>query len=153
MRKIHILLAIFIFCFVSSTMAETTIKAEVNKLKISTDDTLIYKITVASSDKNLPQPTLPKFTGFSAVSQAQSSSMSFQKSNVSTTIAYEFLFVPNDIGKFKIEPATIKISNKLLSTDSFEIEVTQGKTKPEAKPKEQPPTESLSSSEEPQITL
>ena len=153
MKKLVILTVFFIFLFITSAFAETTIKAEMDKTSITTDETLIYKIIVTSSDKNLPAVQLPKFTGFNIISQAESSTVSFAQSDTKTILVYTLILIPADIGKFKIEPAVIKIKNKAYSTDTFEIEVAQGNRKPEIPPEESLPKESPTESEQPQVTL
>lgn len=156
MKKITISAIILIFLsIVALAFAETSIKAEVDKKSITTDENVIYKLTITSTDKNIPQPQLPKFTGLAVISQAQSSSISLVKGGIKTILVYAFVLAPLDIGKFKIEPSLIKVKNKTCSTDTFEIEVTQGKRKPNPSQKEglplpeKPPSES----EEPQVTL
>ncbi len=145
MKRIVVLSIIFVFLFIAHAFADTSIKAEIDKLKLSTDETLTYKLTITSTDKRLPEPQIPSFDGFSVLSQVESSNMSFEKNGIKTTLIYEFILVPDDVGKFKIGPSSIKIRNKAISTDSFEIEVTQGKAKPQAPPESKP--------EEPQVTL
>ncbi|MDP3732584.1 MAG: BatD family protein, partial [Candidatus Omnitrophota bacterium] len=86
------------------------------------------------------------------VSSAHSSTVSFVKNNIKTILVYAYILAPTDIGKFKIEPSTIKIKNETFSTATFEIEVKQGKAKP--KPKAQPKeTHPEKREEPPQITL
>ena len=155
MRKIAFLTIIFVFLFIAHAFADTSIKAAVDKLKLSTDETLTYKVTIISTDKRLASPQIPSFKGFSVLSQVESSNMSFVKNEIKTTLIYEFILVPTDVGKFKIDPSSIKILNKTLSTDSFEIEVTLGKIKPQAPPEQKPtpPEQGQPESEEPQVTL
>ena len=154
MKKIIVSLAIFVFAFIAASFAETEIKAEADKTSITTDDGLTYKIIITSSDKAVPAPQLPKFRGFSVLSQAQSSTMSFVKSNVKTILVYAFVLAPTDVGKFEIEPSTIKIGNKTYSTQALEIEVKPGKTKPKTHPEEPSlPEKSLPESQEAQVTL
>lgn len=145
-NKIKVFIIIFTFLFIASASADTSIKAEVDKPKLSTDETLTYKVTIASTDKKLPAPQIPNFEGFNVLSQVESSNMSFAKNEIKTTLIYEFILAPASAGKFKIDPSSIKIKNKAITTDSFEIEVTQGKIKP-------PPKQGQPESEEPQITL
>lgn len=146
---------VFILFFFLNAFAETSIKAEVDKTKISTEETLTYKITINASNKKLPAPQIPKFAGFNVISQAQSSTMSFAKANLKTIIVYAFILAPTDIGKFNIEPSSLRIKNKIYSTESFEIEVTQGKRKSRIPQKGKPPLpkETQPESEEPQVTL
>lgn len=155
MNKIIVGLIIFVFAFIALSFAQTIIKAEVDKIRLTSDEILAYKITVTSSKENLPQPQIPKFEGFNVLSTTQSSTMEFVGNNIKAVLVYAFILTPADIGKFKIEPSTIKINKQVYSTDTFEIEVTQGKIKPKAPPEEKPslPGEPLPESEEAQITL
>lgn len=152
MRRFAIIGIVFgsLFLFLGLVSAETSIKAEVDKTSITTDEALTYKLIITSSDKGIPTPQLPKFEGFSVLSQAQSQTMSLVKSNIKTVLVYAFILAPINIGKFKIEPSSIKIKNEAYSTDAFEIEVKQGKTRPTV-----PQEEKLSLPEktQPEITL
>jgi len=156
MKKIIILWVIFTSLFIAEAFAQTSIKAEVDKTIATTDDIITYKLIITSSEENIPKPQLPKFRGFKIISSAQSSTVSFIKGNVKTIVVYAFVLVPTDIGKFKIEPSSIKIKNETYSTGTIEIEVKQGKVKPKAQPQQklplpeetQPETE-----EQPQISL
>jgi hypothetical protein len=144
--KFKILVAVTLcILFTRNVFAETTIKAEVDKTSITTDDTITYKLTITSTEKKIPQPQLPGFESFSVLSQSQSSTLSFAKSNVETALTYAFVLAPTDVGKFKIEPSHVKSGGKTYSTQSFEIEVTKGKSP--LPPAAQPETE------EPQFTL
>lgn len=157
MRRIIIIAIIFLTLLVTRVFAETSIKAQVDKNIITTDETLTYKITISSSKETLPSPVIPKFDDFKVISSSQSSTISFIKSSIQTQVAYEFILVPAGTGKFKIEPSRIKINNQTYSTVAFEIEVRLGKFKPKIEPQQKPslpiPKESRPESEEPQITL
>lgn len=160
MKKALVLLAIFVFLLTAAAFAETSIKAEVDKTSITTDDTIVYKLIISSDEKNIPQPEFPKFEGYKVLSSAETSQIRFAKGIQKAGVIYVFILSPGNLGKIKIEPSVIKIGNKTYSTDAFEIEVTQGKARPEAKPKATPQKPSLPEmpqpereSEEPQITL
>lgn len=151
---------ILLFCFfslrfASGALAETSIKAEVDKLSLTTDDTLTYKLVVISSGKNIPSPVIPKFKGFNVLSQAQSTSISFAKGKAETQLVYVFILVAHSEGKLKIEPGAINIGKETYSSEQFEIEVKQGKTKPQIPKQRVTPEdkESFPESKEPQITL
>lgn len=146
--KTFFILALAFVLSAAPLFAETAIRAEVSKTSISTDDTLTYKLSVTTTENNLPEPKLPKFDGFEVISQAQSSNLSFARNEMKSTMVFEFVLVATEAGKFKIGPSTIKAQGETYSTDSFEIEVAQGKLKPKA-PEEIPPPES----DEPQYTL
>jgi hypothetical protein len=153
--KLFISTILFIFFSAANAFGEISIKAEVDKTSISTDETLTYKLAITSTENEAAQPQIPKFTGFNVISQAQSSTFSYLKTGPRTVLVFAFILAPNDIGKFKIEPSVIKLKSKTYSTDSFEIEVTQGKAKPQVPPEEKPslPEEFQPESGQPKITL
>jgi hypothetical protein len=132
------IITLFILLIKVNSFAETSIKAEVNKTRITTDETLDYKLTIISTEKNIPQPELPQFKDFNLISQSQSSSISFGKNTIKTILVYEFILNPLKEGEFKIESSIISVGGKTSSTQSFEIKVTAGKIKPQVPPKEKP---------------
>lgn len=138
-----------------NVFAETALTAEVNRPKLTTDDTLIYKLTISSTEKNIPPPELPKFEGFSVLSQAQSSTLTWASGNLQSKLIYSYILMPKDTGSFKIKPAKIVINGKAYTSQEFEIKVTQGKTKPQVEPERRPslPEELQDGSGEPRITL
>lgn len=154
MKRLIFFLVAFIFILTKAAFAETSLKAEVDKASITTDETVTYKLVITSSEKQLPQPQLPKFEGFNAISSAQTSQVSVSGGNIKTSVVYALILLPKSAGKFKIEPAQIKIKKEVYSSDTFEIEVRQGKEKPNP-PQEEPsfPERSRPESKEPQITL
>jgi hypothetical protein len=152
--KSPLLAILFVLCALVTAIAQNSIKAEVDKRSISTDDTITYKLTITSTENKTEQPQLPSLEGFSVLSQAQSSTISFARSNIETLFVYVFVLAPKQAGKFKIEPSQIKFQGKTYSSDIFEIEVTQGKQKLEPEPEEKPSLpEGFQPQIEPQITL
>lgn len=151
-----ILVFIIMSIFVSSAFAEVSIKAEVDKKVISTDEVLTYKLTITSSENNIPVPNMPKLEGFAVISNAQSSTVSFGKGGAKSIVVYAFILKPLALGKFKIGPTTIKIKDKIYVTDSFEIEVKQGNAKlspPANKEKSSSPDKELPESKTPQYSI
>lgn len=138
-----------------TAFAETSVKAEVDKTKLSTDDALTYKIVVISDEKKVPAPELPKFGGFRVISNAQSSTTSFAKNGFKRILVYAYVLVPYSTGKLKIEPSKLKIGSRVYESKPFEIEVTQGKNKPVMPPKTKsaPQRNIPSGPREPQYTL
>jgi len=126
------------FLSVLNVFAEVSIKAEVDKTKITTDSDLTYKLIVTSTEKNIPAPQLPSLDAFDILSQAQSSTVSLMQSNIKTILVYSFILAAKETGKFSIGPAEIKFKGKTYSSEAFEIEVQPGKGKPQPKPKKSP---------------
>jgi hypothetical protein len=126
MKKIGLLI-FFIFLFIGAACAESTIKAEVDKKRITADEEIVYKITVVSGEKNSPEVKLPRFDGFNVISSAESSTVSFLNKGLTTHFLFVFILEPRTTGTLKILPATLKTAAGSLATEAFEIEVTPGK--------------------------
>ena len=124
--RYKLFLLVFFLSFLSTACLadEISIKAEVDKTKLTADETLRYRITVESGLKEIAAPEVADFKGFTVASQLQSSSVSVVKGVVKTTAAYTFILIPLETGKLTIEPSTIKVGQKIYSTQPFEIEVT-----------------------------
>jgi hypothetical protein len=153
-NKIYILVVLSIFFSLPVAFAQTNIKAEVDRTSITTDDTLTYKLAITSSEKELPAPTLPSFSGFDVVSQAQSSTVTFTKTKIKTIVVYVYILGPKEVGKIKIEPSQIKLGSSVYSSDSFEIEVKQGQRIPKSsKQAPQPDLPQESPAEAEKLTL
>lgn len=155
-NKLIWLAILFILSYATAASADTSLKAEVDKLSLTTDEDLTYKLVITSSAKKIPQPKLPKFEGFVVLSNAHTSQISISSGTQKTLVVYVFILAPVKTGKLKIEPSQIEIKGKSYSSDAFEIEVGPGKTKPQVKPQQKPPLpkrESPTKTKEPQFTL
>ena len=148
MKRIFLLTAVFMIFMASLLYAQTAIKAEVDKTKITTDDTLTYKLVITSSETQMPKPEVPKFEGFNVLSQAQSATFSLVSKQTKAIFVYAYILAPKEKGKFTITPSTLKLKNSVISSESFEIEVARGKNKPNPTPEKFQPQ-----SQGPQVTL
>jgi hypothetical protein len=137
-RQLIFIFSIFIVCIQTAVFADTSIKAETDKSAITTDELLTYKLTVASSEKNLPSPKIPEFQGFSIVSQAQSSTVSFQKGGMQAILVFAFILLPRETGSLKIEPAQVTVLGKVYSSQACQVEVNQGAAKIQPRQRERP---------------
>jgi hypothetical protein len=147
---------LFILCLRGFASAETAIKAEVDRPKITTDEALTYKLVVTTTERKVSSPKLPKFENFTILSQANSSTVTFMQGGAKTILVFAFVLAPKTTGKLKIEPASVESEGKTYATPELEIEVAQGKkTKPETPPKKGKPTppRNILPQTEPQYTL
>jgi hypothetical protein len=152
-HKSILITLLFIFFFTINVFAQTSVKAEVDKLSITTDENITYKLIITTSAKKIPAPQIPKFTGFNIISQSQSSQISLSQGNLKTLIVYVFILSPAQTGKLNIEAASVKIENETFSTETIEIEVKPGKAKPSPAPKQKPQPPQEAPSQTKKITL
>lgn len=153
MQRIISLTAIFILLLGLLAYAELTIKADIDKASLTTDETLAYKLLITSDDKRSPALGIPKFEGFKILSQAHSVTMNFTKSGARYLNVYAFILLPLKAGKIKIEPSKVKIADTELFSESFEIEVRQGKQQDVAPETYRPPAQKGIKADSTQITL
>lgn len=153
MIKKCILTVIVSAVFLSHAFAETTIKAEINKKEITTDEFLTYKITIVSDDKKVPSPALPKTEGFSVISKLQSTSITFSQGRSKNTVVFVFMLAPLKAGELEIGPSTIDVNGKAMASESFKVKVKKGKLSPKIVPEHKPSKPGIPASEEDQITL
>ena len=125
LKFIFFILWIILNILIKNVYAEISIRAEVDKTSINSNETVTYKLIIVSDEKNIPPPKLPNFSGFSIISQNQSSTISIGKGKLNTKLLYIFVLAPLNIGKSIIEPSCIKIKNKSYCTESFEIEIKE----------------------------
>lgn len=142
MKKI-IAALILVFGLTGIAFAETSIKAGVDKAELTTDNILNYKLTVTSSEKQVPLPQLPDFKGFRIVTQAQSSAINFSNGEAKTIFSFIFILFPVETGELVIGPASIKVAGETYSTDSFKIKASQGKAAPDTQPAPDMPASGL----------
>ncbi len=134
MKKTLLIAAVAAIACASSAFAQVSIKAEVDKTDLSTDDTLTYKLIITSTQKDIPRPQLPSFTKFEVLSEAQSSTFSFVKSEIRTILVYTCILLPKEAGTLKIGPSSVKDKDQIYSTQELEIKVIQGKQRIPAQP-------------------
>lgn len=131
-------LVLFVMCsFLPLAFAEPVVRAEVDKKSLTTDEALTYKVFITSSGgEQISNLKLPGFEGFEIVSQSQSSTVVFEGEAAKTNLEYVLILVPLAKGTLKIPASSVKINEKIYSSESFTVEVTQGKLKPKLAPPE-----------------
>lgn len=133
--KKYILFTILFLSVLPLAFAEISIKAEVSKKTITTDEALTYKITIASSEKTVPLPKLAEFDGFNIISRMNSTSFNLSAGTIKYAFVFVFILAATKTGEIEIPPAKIRFEDKDYSTDAFKIMVLQGKNKPQPKQK------------------
>lgn len=134
MLRKYILFGLFVLVLTCNAFAQDYIAAEADKKTMTTDEFLTYKVSVNLFDKKTSAPQIPEFKDFYIASQVQTSSFQFAQAKVRNCVTYEFVLKPVKIGELEIGPATIKIDEKVYSTEAFKVLVKQGKAKPQPEP-------------------
>ncbi len=155
MKRLRVLVVIFAVC-VLPVFAETVLKAEADKTSISTDEVVTYTVSITSTDRSVPVPSLPAFDDFSVLSSVRSSSSTFQKGALKISVVYSFVLAPRKTGTLTIKPVTLAIGKEECVSDTLKIEVKEGSRVPVSpKSRSDPslPETDLPESDEPQYIL
>jgi len=131
----RILGVLFLAGSLTVTAQEISVTAEVNRTRITIDETLILTISVSGSDLgDVADPVLPDMRGFMIIGSTSSSSSSFNLINgslsSSRSIRYIYQLKPRDTGSFIIDSAEVTYDGVTRETAPISIEVTPGAASP-----------------------
>lgn len=115
------------------------------RIEVSSDSVLLgnyFEVKFILENESGSQFEPPSFEGFSLVGGPnQSSSFSMVNGKVSQSMAYSYYLEPQDIGNYYIEPANVKVGNKILETEPKMILVVVNPDEvyqsPQSKPKQE----------------
>ncbi len=119
-RSLWLVLAA-ILCGTTLLAQEATFVAVVDRNPVGVGEqfTLSFVLTSATmgGGKNLQLPDLSKFHIMAGPSQ--SSSMQIMNGAVSSTVSYEYVLQPKDVGKFEIGPGAIEVGGKVYRSEKL----------------------------------
>lgn len=123
---------LILFLFFSVNLIAQRFYATVNENKISENDRLQVTFTFEGKDVNkLSNFTPPSFKDFRVFSGPnQSTSMQIINGNVSASLAYTFILLPNTTGSFTIGTASIAYDGEQYKTEPITVTVVKGEPKP-----------------------
>lgn len=115
----------------SVTGQEISVTAEVNRTRVTVDETLILTISVSGSDLgDVPNPGLPDMQSFSVIGSTSSSSTSFNlvngKLSSSRSVRFIYQLKPRLTGTFVIDSAELTHDGVTHETTPITVEVTPG---------------------------
>lgn len=114
---------------------EISVTAEVNRTRVTIDETLILTISVSGSDLgDVPKPKLPDMQSFLVIGSTSSSSTSFNlvngKLSSSRSVRYIYQLKPRKTGTLVIDSASLTYDGTVHETTPVSIEVTPGASVP-----------------------
>lgn len=117
--------------FSPAAAQEGSFTASVDKRKVSLNGTIQITFTLQDADGKNFRP--PSFADFSVLSGPnQSTSMQFINGSMSRSVSFSYYLKPNREGTLTIEPATIVVNGKTISSNSVTIEVVKGEPNQQA---------------------
>ncbi len=129
MKKLVLFLVLISF---SSSFADVSFVASVNKNPVTVGERI--QVVFALNNASGSGFKGPTFKGFSALSgPSQSQSTQWINGQTSSSQSFIYLIQADNEGKFTIEPASITVNGKRLTSNSITITVQKGSAKPPQK--------------------
>lgn len=114
---------------------EISVTAEVNRTRVTVDETLILTVSVSGSELgDVPKPVLPDTQSFIVIGSTSSSSSSFNlvngKLSSSRSVRFIYQLKPRRAGTFVIDATEVTLDGVVHETTPITIEVTPGASGP-----------------------
>ncbi|MBU1147793.1 MAG: BatD family protein, partial [Candidatus Omnitrophica bacterium] len=123
MKKTLVILLLFLFTAWICYAQDISISANVDKQEITLDDQITLNIVVSGSVSNIPQPTIPSLDGFTAYSSGRSQNISIINNQITSSVSFNYILVPNDVGEYTLGPFSIDYKGSTYSADAINIKV------------------------------
>lgn len=118
------ILSILFFSITSISYAEDiTISADADRQELTLDEQITLTITVSGSASNIPNPDIPELKGFTAYSSGRSQNLSIINGQVSSSVSFTYILVPNNTGEYTLGPFSIDYKDKTYSAGPINIKV------------------------------
>ncbi len=108
-----ILAIVAMLAFFGSATAQDSVSVSVqlDRSTISLNEQAVLQVTISGGNQNLPGPDMPNLPQFEVYSQGRSSNISIINGQVSASMTYLFLLVPQQAGTFPINNISVVQDN------------------------------------------
>ena len=115
MKYLNLAIFFICFCFAGACYAEDiTISADTDSQEVALDGQVTLTITVSGNASNIPKPDIPELKGFTAYSSGRSQNLSIINGQVSSSVAFTYILVPNNIGEYSLGPFSLDYKGKTI---------------------------------------
>ncbi len=118
-------LACLSMLYPAEVAAENTLRAYVDKTRLSLNEQLVFIIELSSDSMSLPDPQLPDLSDFQVVGRYPSTSFNFINGRASSSKTIKLAMFPLKTGKITIGSVRASFKGQTLSTEPITIEVYQ----------------------------
>ena len=122
------ILAVSVFFEVSVSLAQSPLRAQVDRTTIAADEQVTLTVTVTGEVVNIPRPDLSNLTDFRVVGTRTSTQISIINGDLTSQGIYIYSLQPLREGNLVIPPVSVEIKGQLYQTDPLNIEVVGGNT-------------------------
>ncbi len=109
---------------------DITISADTDSQEINLDGQVTLTITVSGNISNIPQPDIPGLKGFTSYSSGRSQNLSIINGQVSSSVTFTYILVPNNTGDYTVGPFSINYKGNTYSAGAINIKVLPRNSQP-----------------------
>ena len=117
---------------------QNPITATVDRVTLSTDETVTLTVTVNTGLNNPPRPLLPSLAGFNVLGTSTSSQISLINGAMSSMLVYHYRLQPTQPGQLVIDPISLTVNGQTYTTPPITVQATPGTGVPATTPPAQP---------------
>ena len=102
---------------------DITISADTDRQEVTLDGQVTLTITVSGNISNIPKPDIPDLKGFTSYSSGRSQNLSIINGQVSSSVIFTYILVPNSAGDYTVGPFSIDYKGNTYSAGAINIKV------------------------------
>ncbi|MBK7141671.1 MAG: protein BatD [bacterium] len=103
---------------VLAVQADLQVQVALHPDTVGLDEQTTLEVTVSGSSQNVPEVEIPSLPSFEIYSQGRSSSVSIVNGQVSASVAYRYLLLPQKPGSFPIQGISVTVNGKKVVGNS-----------------------------------
>lgn len=125
--SVTILLLLGLFLASGTLMlAQSPIRAEVDRTTLSTDEEVLLRVTVQSDNLNIPSPSLTGLRDFRVVGSSESKEFSMINGQITSQGVFIYRLSPLQTGELTIPAISVTVEGQTFQTEPILIEVLPG---------------------------
>lgn len=111
-------------------LAQDVVRAEVDRSRLTTDETLLLTVAVDMAAGDPAAPALPTLDGFELLGSVQGTQISIVNGDMSRQTVFQYRLRPTQTGTLTIPPISVSVNGQTYATEAIAVEVTQGTGRP-----------------------
>lgn len=116
------------------------ISVSLDRESIGPDEQAVLQVEISGPVQDLPAPTMPTLDKFEVYSQGRSSSISIVNGQVSSSVTYRYILIPQASGTFPITGISVAYNGKTYSGNAVTLTVSSQGTPPATRLQQQAAT-------------
>ncbi len=100
-----------------------SVEVALSRDEIGLDEQATLQVTVSGAEQNLPEPDIPNMPNFEVYSQGRSSNLSIVNGQMSASVTYRYLLVPQQAGSFPISNIGVLYDRKRYKGNTVTLTV------------------------------